>query len=185
VKHAHAWHVLIGSPRYRRSRSRSVEKRMKHSGAQTRPSAHGPLGGSCMDCGIDAMARGEYYALKDSVWQAINPLVIGHLCLECVEDRLGRSLHRGDFSSARINTTSALKCRVLAQRLQRMPPSAPRDASRQPVTRRLAKFTYAEHARSPKRGSAGASQAQRACRTRNDDAGLARTDPTRACKFPA
>jgi hypothetical protein len=103
---------------------------MKHSAAQTRPPAHGPLDGSCMDCGVDTIARGEYYALKDSVWRAINPLVIGHLCLECAEERLGRGLHRGDFSSAPINGRSARECAALAQRLERSPSAAPRSGSR-------------------------------------------------------
>src|SRR5206468_8567704 len=40
-------------------------KRMKLSGAQTHRSAQGVLDGSCMDCGVDTMARGEYYALKN------------------------------------------------------------------------------------------------------------------------
>jgi hypothetical protein len=92
-----------------------------------------------MDCGIDTMARGEYYALKDSVWRAINPLVIGFLCLECAEDRLGRGLHRGDFASSPINRTQARECAALAQRLQRSRSSSARDASGRPVTRRLAK----------------------------------------------
>jgi hypothetical protein len=117
---------------------------VNHSGAQTRPSAQGVLDGSCMDCGVDTIARGEYYALKDSVWRAINPLVIGHLCLECAEDRLGRSLHLGDFSSAVINRTSAGQCGALAERLQRSPSAAPRSASREgaltkDIQRRLAR----------------------------------------------
>src|SRR4029077_7319959 len=39
--------------------------------------------------------------------------------------------------------------------------------------------------RSLKRGSAGASRAQRACATRKNDAGVARTDATRAPECPA
>jgi len=35
------------------------------------------LDGLCMDCGVDTRATGEYYALKDSLWHRINPLVIG------------------------------------------------------------------------------------------------------------
>jgi len=89
-----------------------------------------------MDCGVDTMARGEYYALKNSVWRALNPLVIGYLCLECAEDRLGRGLHRGDFSSAAINRTSARRCAALAQRLQRLLSTGPHSASRRTVTRK-------------------------------------------------
>jgi hypothetical protein len=99
---------------------------MKRSGSKSQPSAPGVLDGSCMDCGVDTMARGEYYSLKDSVWRAINPLVIGHLCLACAEDRLGRDLHGGDFSSAPINQSSGGRCAALAERLERSPSSAPR-----------------------------------------------------------
>ena len=111
---------------------------MKRRRAQTQPSAQGVFDGLCMDCGVDTIARGEYYSLRDSIWRALNPLVIGHLCLECAEDRLGRDLHRGDFSSAPINKTAARKCAALAQRLQRSQPSPRRDVSRRPVTRKNA-----------------------------------------------
>jgi len=30
-----------------------------------------------MNCGVDTIARGDYCALKESIWRAINPLVIG------------------------------------------------------------------------------------------------------------
>jgi hypothetical protein len=77
------------------------------------------LGRSCMDCGIDTRATGEYYGLRNALWRRINPLVIGILCLGCAEDRLGRSLCKRDFSSAPINAESAKRCPGLARRLKR------------------------------------------------------------------
>jgi hypothetical protein len=74
---------------------------------------------SCMDCGIDTRATGEYYSLKDSLWRRINPLVLGMLCLGCAEDRMGRVLCKRDFSSAPINAESAERCPGLARRLNR------------------------------------------------------------------
>jgi hypothetical protein len=77
------------------------------------------LSGGCMDCGVDTLATGEYYALKDALWRRINPLVIGMLCLTCAEDRLGRSLNGRDFARAPVNAESAMKCPSLARRLTR------------------------------------------------------------------
>jgi|SRR5579872_4097082 len=99
---------------------------MRHMSSDTRPSIAGVLDGSCMDCGIDTMAQGEYYGLKDPVWRACNPLLIGYLCLACAEDRLGRDLHAGDFSPPPINGSSAEHCAALADRLQRSAPSTAR-----------------------------------------------------------
>jgi hypothetical protein len=67
---------------------------------------------------MDTMARGEYYMLKDAVWRRINPLVFGMLCLQCAEDRLGRELHRNDFSSAPVNRLFAGRCAALGERLR-------------------------------------------------------------------
>jgi hypothetical protein len=82
------------------------------------------LSGLCMDCSVDTLAAGEYYALKDQLWRRINPLVIGMLCLSCVEDRLGRSLWSGDFARAPVNAVSAQSCPSLARRLKRAKPAS-------------------------------------------------------------
>jgi hypothetical protein len=81
------------------------------------------LGWLCMDCRKNTHASKEYYALKDTVWRRINPLILGMLCLECAEDRLGRSLSRSDFSAAPINARGALTCPELADRLRRARPT--------------------------------------------------------------
>jgi hypothetical protein len=79
-----------------------------------------------MDCAVDTMRRDEYYMLKDAVWRTINPLKIGMLCLQCAEDRLGRPLHRSDFSSASVNPMFAERCAALAERLRRKRPVSSR-----------------------------------------------------------
>lgn len=95
----------------------------------------------CMDCGVDTDASNEYYALKDSVWRRINPLILGLLCLKCAEDRLGRSLARSDFSAAPINARSALHCPELADRLRRVRPrkNAAITRSKRDILRMLSK----------------------------------------------
>jgi hypothetical protein len=98
--------------------------------------------GPCMDCGIDTMARDERYMLRDTVWRSINPVLLGHLCFRCAEDRLGRSLHRGDFSTAPVNRIFAARCAALAERLERARPKpggADRTASASAIQARLAK----------------------------------------------
>lgn len=92
------------------------------SGKRTSRSASSILDGACMDCGVHTMAREEFYMLRDIVWRSINPLVLGQLCLQCAEDRLGRPLHRGDFSKAPVNQKYAARCAALAERFQRPHP---------------------------------------------------------------
>ena len=97
--------------------SRTRVGRRKHDFASRKADA--VLGWSCMDCGKNTRASKEYYALKDTVWRRINPIILGMLCLKCAEDRLGRPLCRSDFSAAPINARGARTCRELADRLQR------------------------------------------------------------------
>jgi len=62
----------------------------------------------CRKCGVDTMKRGEYYMLRDEVWQtAIErgrvPLdkygQAGMLCIGCVESLLARQLTNDDFAA--------------------------------------------------------------------------------------
>ncbi len=94
------------------------------SGKRNYGAASSILDGACMDCGVETMARDEYYMLRDTLWRSINPLVLGHLCFWCAEDRLGRPLHRGDFSKAPVNRMFAARCAALAERLQRARPKS-------------------------------------------------------------
>jgi hypothetical protein len=104
-------------PKRRPKGSRTSEGRREHDVAKRKADA--VLGWSCMDCGKNTHASKEYYALKDSVWRRINPIILGMLCLKCAEDRLGRPLCRSDFSAAPINARGALTCPELADRLRR------------------------------------------------------------------
>jgi hypothetical protein len=64
----------------------------------------------CADCGTDTLegfpgARSEFYMVHDSVWQQAGAPKLGcELCVGCLESRLGRRLHRGDFTKAPINS---------------------------------------------------------------------------------
>jgi hypothetical protein len=58
---------------------------------------------SCMDCGVDTHKIGEYYMVKDDVWEsAVSGRAL--LCVGCLETRLGRRLLSADFSNALINS---------------------------------------------------------------------------------
>lgn len=39
----------------------------------------------------------EWYMVSNAMWQKVNPARHGHLCLSCLEKRLGRPLRRSDF----------------------------------------------------------------------------------------
>jgi hypothetical protein len=108
----------VSQPQKRRPKpSCTSEGRCEHDVVRKKTDA--VLGWSCMDCGKNTHASKEYYALKDTVWRRINPIILGMLCLKCAEDRLGRPLCRSDFSAAPINTRGALTCPKLADRLRR------------------------------------------------------------------
>jgi hypothetical protein len=73
----------------------------------------------CVDCGIDTCpttakrgcrhkARWEYYMVHDVVWaKAGMDSDGGHLCIGCLEKRLGRMLRPRDFTGAPINNLDA------------------------------------------------------------------------------
>jgi hypothetical protein len=62
-----------------------------------------------LDCGINTDAIDEYYMLRDEVWREAHPDIKGHLCIDCVEQRLGRSLSTVDFGDAPVNTSTTLR----------------------------------------------------------------------------
>ena len=45
----------------------------------------------CVDCGVDTDAIDEYYMVDDPVWQQAASDTTGHLCISCLEHRLGRT----------------------------------------------------------------------------------------------
>jgi hypothetical protein len=69
----------------------------------------------CADCGHGTLALGEYYMVKDEVWEKAwaNRRKPWHelfgldiLCIGCLERRLGRTLTPCDFTDAPINKLS-------------------------------------------------------------------------------
>ena len=63
---------------------------------------------ACHDCGTETLSPEpgvptEYYMVHDRVWQAARAPERGYLCIGCLEHRLGRQLHRGDFTDAPLN----------------------------------------------------------------------------------
>src|SRR3974390_1908830 len=83
---------------------------------------------SCADCGVGTFGIGEYYMVKDEIWEqaaitgqglpcgTVNLRNAGRrkdwhsldgqemLCIGCLEKRIGRTLMRCDFTDAPINT---------------------------------------------------------------------------------
>jgi hypothetical protein len=61
----------------------------------------------CHDCGTDTLSlepgvETEFYMVHKHVWKAARG-PRGYLCIGCIEARLGRQLHRGDFTTAPLN----------------------------------------------------------------------------------
>lgn len=54
----------------------------------------------CQDCEADMP---ECYMVRNDVWEDAGMPRAGHLCLECLPKRLGRSLTIDDFTDAPIN----------------------------------------------------------------------------------
>jgi hypothetical protein len=73
----------------------------------------------CLDCSKDTDITEEFYVLRDDLWRRLVRRTWrgGMLCLDCVERRLGRALHRGDFANVPVNQQQARKCPALARRL--------------------------------------------------------------------
>jgi hypothetical protein len=62
---------------------------------------------SCADCGVDTCpvdmgSRAESFTVHDEVWAAAG-MGRGHLCVGCLEDRLGRQLTPADFIDCPLN----------------------------------------------------------------------------------
>lgn len=77
----------------------------------------------CRDCGVDVGLNGEYwYMVWDGVWAAtsLGPND-GRLCVACIEERLGRQLHAGDFNDAPINDMAAWQSERLRSRITKVP----------------------------------------------------------------
>lgn len=63
----------------------------------------------CRDCSVDTSAIDEYYMVNNEVWESADADPEGHLCVGCLERRLGRTLTASDFTDLPINTTPTSK----------------------------------------------------------------------------
>ena len=70
------------------------------------------LGAPCADCGVGTFTLGEWYMVKDEVWDHawVGRRKSWHaldgqdfLCIACLETRLGRTLMACDFTDVPIN----------------------------------------------------------------------------------
>jgi hypothetical protein len=76
---------------------------------------------NCVDCRWNTPLLGEWYMVRDSVWNAAGMETMGGcLCIGCLEERLGRRLTPEDFIDCKINdpnllnTSSRLRARLSA-----------------------------------------------------------------------
>ena len=56
----------------------------------------------CLDCQVDTTS--EYYVVKKALWAKANPNIKGMLCIDCLEQRLGRILTKQDLTKALLNS---------------------------------------------------------------------------------
>jgi len=72
----------------------------------------------CLDCGVDTGRIGEHYMLIDSTWKKTGLGKIGMLCIEHVENRIGRKLVTSDFNNSYLNRArTGIICQRLANRM--------------------------------------------------------------------
>jgi hypothetical protein len=80
----------------------------------------------CADCGLGTVTAGEWYMVKDDVWEAAwtgrrepwHELPWQEiLCIGCLEKRIGRTLVASDFSDDQINDRPRFKSARLHNRL--------------------------------------------------------------------
>jgi len=68
----------------------------------------------CLDCRVDTGKIGEHYMLIDETWGLTGLGKYGMLCIEHVEDRIGRKLVPSDFNNSYLNRP---RTGILSQRL--------------------------------------------------------------------
>jgi hypothetical protein len=69
----------------------------------------------CLDCGLDTGKIGEHYMLIDGTWSLTGLGSIGMLCVEHVEQRIGRQLMPADFNNSYLNRP---RTGIISQRLR-------------------------------------------------------------------
>lgn len=68
----------------------------------------------CLDCGVDTGRIGEHYMLINETWSLTGLGPIGMLCIEHVEERIGRQLVPADFNDSYLNNA---RTGIMSQRL--------------------------------------------------------------------
>lgn len=64
-----------------------------------------PKGWDCKCCGKSCWDdEKDYYMLKDEVWKKIFKRKRGMLCMDCVEEKLGRKLQKEDIAICPLTT---------------------------------------------------------------------------------
>lgn len=69
------------------------------------------IGAHCEDCGVGTFTAGEYYMVRDELWEQAwagrrkpwHSLGREILCIGCLEKRIGRTLKRSDFPDFPVN----------------------------------------------------------------------------------
>ena len=75
----------------------------------------------CMDCGLDPLAqRGHDYMVTDAVWALVTKASERrrHLCVDCIERRLGRPLEPRDLKAVPANTNIFFIARIMSANLR-------------------------------------------------------------------
>jgi hypothetical protein len=81
---------------------------------------------TCDDCRVDTVDIGEFYMVKDSVWEQATGLCASDnfypwdqafYCIGCLEQRLGRRLTSADFTDAPLNDPAQCPERRYSDRL--------------------------------------------------------------------
>ena len=78
-----------------------------------------PFCSNCVDCGVDTMGENshEIYMVFGSIWRASGVCECKLLCIGCLERRIGRLLHSGDFTRCPLNYLNAKGLRPVTPRL--------------------------------------------------------------------
>ena len=78
---------------------------------------------ACLDCSTPTTLVGEYFMVRDVLWQQAVPRHqrSGMLCVGCLETRVGRQLAPADFSAAVVNSPRLGHSKRLLERLSESP----------------------------------------------------------------
>jgi hypothetical protein len=88
----------------------------------------------CCDCGIGCDTLGEYYMVRDDLWERVwngkrkpHHEISGQevLCIGCLENRVGRQLCRDDFTDAPVNDPGDFQFHRSARLLDRLTAKVP------------------------------------------------------------